>query len=63
VAGFRDEALKLKDQALFWIYVSEWSVVTGTFLLCSFVVWSLMVKRRLYREVEETKLRIRGALL
>ncbi len=62
VSGFRDDALRLKNEALFWIYVSEWLVVSGTFLLSSFVAWSLMVRRRLYKEVEQTRLRVEGVL-
>ncbi len=48
------EVLKLKDNALLWVYMVEWLVITGTFMICSFVIWSFMVKRRLYREVEVT---------
>ena len=31
-------------------------MVSGTLMICGYVVWSLMVKRRLYREVATTKL-------
>jgi len=51
-----DDVLKAKDRALFWIFLIEWLVVTGTSMIAGFVLWSLMVRRRLYREVKVTKL-------
>ncbi len=50
------EAVKAKETALFWIYVSEWLVVSATLLISGFVIWSLMIRRRLYREVGSTRL-------
>jgi hypothetical protein len=50
-----ERAIKLKDQALIWIFVIEWSSVSGTFTLCGFILWTLMVRRRLYREIETTR--------
>jgi uncharacterized membrane protein len=47
---------KLKDEALFWVYVTEWVVVAGTGMICGFVLWTIMVRRRLYREIETTRL-------
>jgi len=47
--------MQLKDQAMLWIYLIEWSVVTATFALGGIVLWSLMVRRKLYREVQETR--------
>jgi len=52
----RSEAMKLKDRALFWVYLTEWLSITGVSLLTGFAIWTLMVRRRLYREVEVTKL-------
>ncbi len=49
------EAINLKDRALIWVYVIEWGAVTATLLLCGFVLWTLMVRRTLYREVEMTR--------
>ncbi len=43
--------MKLKDSSLFWICVLEWLVTTGILMLSGFVVWSLMVRRALYRDV------------
>ncbi len=55
----RGQALKIKDKALLWIYVIEWLTVSGTFLGAGFALWTLMVRRRLYRVVESTKLESR----
>ncbi len=52
----RSEAMKLKDRALFWIYLIEWIAVTGASLLAGFAIWTFMVRRRLYREVTTTRL-------
>ncbi len=57
-AGLRrvaSESVKVKQEALFWIYAIEWLSVTGTAILAGFVIWSLMVRRRLYREVSVTR--------
>lgn len=51
------KAVELKNRALMWIYVIEWLTVTATALLCGFVLWTVMVKRKLYREVQVTRLR------
>jgi uncharacterized membrane protein len=50
-------ALKAKQTALFWVYVIEWLAVTATLLLCGVVLWTLMVRRRLYREVSATRIK------
>jgi hypothetical protein len=52
----REDALRLKDRALVWIYVVEWLSVTGVSMLCAFVLWSLMVQRKLYRSVSTTRM-------
>jgi hypothetical protein len=48
-------AKETKRAALLWVYVIEWLVTTTTLLLTSFVLWSLMVRRRLYRQVVTTR--------
>ncbi len=50
-----DEAVRLKNTALFWIYMIEWFVVTATSLISGIVVWTLMVRRRYFREVRSTR--------
>jgi len=49
------ESVKVKQEALFWIYSIEWLSVTGTAILAGFIIWSLMVRRKLYREVSVTR--------
>ena len=56
VALLREEALRSKDRALLWIYVIEWLTVSGTFLVAAFSLWTLMVRRRLFRSVSTTRL-------
>jgi len=53
------DAIRLKDTTLLWVYLIEWLAVTGTSIICGFVLWSFMVRRRLYREVGTTILRSR----
>jgi hypothetical protein len=55
LAKLNEEAMSLKDRALFWVYITEWSVVSGTSVLAGFVLYSLMIRRRLYREVSVTR--------
>jgi len=50
-------SVRMKKTALFWIYMVEWFAVTGTAILTGVVVWTLMVRRRLYREVSVTRSR------
>jgi len=49
-------AVRLKERALFWIYLVEWLVVSGAFMLAGVALWTLMVRRRLYREVSVTRM-------
>jgi len=55
LAKAEEEAVRLKDRTLLWVYVIEWLTVTGTAMVCGFLVWSLMIRRRLYREVRTTR--------
>jgi hypothetical protein len=50
-----EAAVKLKDQALLWIYIIEWSAVSATSLVTGVILWALMVRRKLYREVGITR--------
>jgi len=49
-------SMKVKNQALFWVYVVEYLSVTGVALLSGFALWTLMVRRKLYAEVGVTRL-------
>ncbi|MBU7004939.1 MAG: hypothetical protein HXS50_05190 [Theionarchaea archaeon] len=55
-----NRAIELKDRALFWVYLTEWSAVTGTMLASGFVVYDLLVRRRSYKEVDSTRLILNG---
>ncbi len=52
-------AVRLKDQALFWVFISEWLAVTSASIAAGVVVWTLMVRRRAYRPVKVTRLTMR----
>ncbi|MBU7004865.1 MAG: hypothetical protein HXS50_04810, partial [Theionarchaea archaeon] len=54
-----DEARRAKDTALLWIYISEWMVTSAVALISGTILWWLMVRRELYREVATTQLRPR----
>ncbi len=51
------EAVRLKDQALFWVYVIEWLAVSSAATLAAFALWTLMVRRGLYKSVGRTRMR------
>ena len=50
-------AVETKDSALLWIYISEWAVATGTLCATGGVIWTLMIRRAMYREVRTTRTR------
>ena len=58
ISEMGEEAIRLKDEALFWVFVSEWLAVTSTGIVAGFVVCSLMVRRRMYKAVEATRLKL-----
>ncbi len=49
-------AIRIKNEALLWVYIVEWLSVTGVSLISGFIVWSLMIRRKLYRSVRGTRL-------
>ena len=49
-------AKQVKNSALFWVYIIEWLVTTSVLFISGFALWSLMVRRRLYRVVRTTRL-------
>ncbi len=51
-----EDAMKAKDSALLWVYITEWCALTATIMVSGLVVWGLMVRRRLYREVGSSRL-------
>jgi uncharacterized membrane protein len=56
IQGIEELATRVKERALLWVYVIEWFSVTAVMLMSGMILWSLMVRRRLYREVGETRL-------
>ncbi len=52
-----EQSMKLRQNALFWIYIIEWAVTTGTLFMTGVVLWTLMIRRRLYRQVSITRSR------
>lgn len=48
-------ALEIKDEALFWVYLIEWLSVSGVAIVSGVFLWSLMIRRRMYREVKTTR--------
>jgi len=55
VVEIAEEAVRLKDEAMLWIYVSEWLVVSSAGIISGFVLWTLMIRRRMFREVKATR--------
>jgi uncharacterized membrane protein len=49
-------AIKAKDDALLWVFVIEWFVVAGTAMFCGAILWTIMVKKAIYKEVAWTRL-------
>ncbi len=56
INAIAEEAVRLKDAALLWVYFSEWAATCSTFLVSGVLLWSLMVRRRMYRAVEASRL-------
>jgi hypothetical protein len=54
---FDRRTMRLKDQALMWVYVTEWAAVSGTGLLAGYLLYALMLRRTLYRQVQVTRIR------
>lgn len=51
-----DEAMELKDQTFMWIYAIEWLILMATSMGTGTMVWGLMVRRFLFREVRTTRM-------
>jgi hypothetical protein len=50
------EAARLKRQSLFWVYIIEWTLTSAALVISGFAVWTLMVRRRLYRDARTTRM-------
>jgi hypothetical protein len=55
-----EQAIRAKDRAMAWVFFVEWLIVSATSMLSGALAWTLMVRRRLYREVGETRLLARA---
>lgn len=53
-----EEAVSMRGRALLWVYITEYLVVTAFCILCGSMLWTLMVRRRLYREVSITRVHL-----
>ncbi len=47
-------SIELKDRALTWIYIVEWLAVFATLMISGFILWTVMIRRSLYRDVRVT---------
>ncbi len=48
-------SIRLKNNALLWIYVIEWISVTAALMVSGSILWTLMVRRRAYRSIGTTR--------
>jgi uncharacterized membrane protein len=53
-----DELIEMRNCSAFWIFLTEWCIVSGTLMITATLLWMIMVKRRLYHEVEVTRSRM-----
>jgi hypothetical protein len=58
VTEITGDAVDMKNEAMLWVFISEWMAVTSTGMVAGAVVWSLMVRRRMYRAAGITRLRM-----
>jgi hypothetical protein len=50
-------ARRVKDSSLLWVYIVEWLATASTLFISGFILWSLMIRRKAYRQVKATRLR------
>jgi len=51
-----DKSLDLKNRVMLWIFLIQWLVVSGTSMITGFLLWTIMVRKKLYMEVKTTRL-------
>jgi len=49
------DAIDAKEKTLVWVYLVEWMSVLGVSLMAASVLWALMIRRKLYKEIRTTK--------
>jgi len=52
-----DHSIRLKNRALLWVYLVEWTAVLATLMISASALWTIMVRRRIYRAATTTHLR------
>jgi hypothetical protein len=57
VMEMTEYAVSIKNEALFWVYLSEWLITSSVSLVSAAVLWSLMVRRKTYKAVSVSRLR------
>lgn len=55
IQKLEQKAVELKNRALVWVYAIEWLSVTATALFCAFILWTIMIQRKLYKQVQTTR--------
>ena len=48
-------AMATKENALVWVYLIEWLTITSVSILSGTIIWTLMVRRKLYRDIGSTR--------
>lgn len=56
VSASVEEARMVAKRALLYVYLIEWAVVTGTFMISGVGLYTLMIRRKMYAEVVTTRL-------
>jgi hypothetical protein len=54
--SLNEAAVRAKDAAFFWIYLTEWSAITGTLMFSGYILYAVMIRRMLYKEVVSSRL-------
>jgi len=55
VSEVEELAVRVKNAALAWVYMIEWLSVTAVSLFSGSLVWTLMVRRMMFRETGVTR--------
>jgi len=53
------ESTEVRRRALLWVYATEWLTVSATAMASGWLIWTVMVQRRYFREVGTTRPRSR----
>jgi len=56
IASLDEAAVRAKNAAFLWVYLTEWSTVTATSILSGYLLYLAMIRRRFYREVASTRI-------